>query len=102
MLRPAVRQAAKETLLVDNGFRCREQIAQTTGRSTSLGASPGHAGKQRPGGETVPLCSGGGKATGDARDGSKTTWLAACCSRSPGSGDVRTKRDGMKGEFNGF
>jgi Fe-S oxidoreductase len=32
VLLPAVRQAAKETYIVSNGFSCREQIAQTTDR----------------------------------------------------------------------
>jgi len=32
VLLPAVRAAASETLIVANGFSCREQIAQTTGR----------------------------------------------------------------------
>jgi hypothetical protein len=32
VLLPAVRQAAKDTLIVADGFSCREQIAQATGR----------------------------------------------------------------------
>jgi len=32
VLLPAVRHAAKETLLIADGFSCREQISQTTGR----------------------------------------------------------------------
>ena len=32
-LLPAVRSAAKDALLIANGFSCREQIAQSTGRS---------------------------------------------------------------------
>ncbi len=32
VLLPAVRQAAQDTLLIANGFSCREQIAQATGR----------------------------------------------------------------------
>ncbi len=32
VLLPAVRAAAPETLIVANGFSCREQIAQTTSR----------------------------------------------------------------------
>src|SRR5438552_16090025 len=32
VLLPAVRKAAEDTLIVANGFSCREQIAQTTGR----------------------------------------------------------------------
>jgi hypothetical protein len=32
-LLPAVRHAAAETLIVADGFSCREQIAQATGRS---------------------------------------------------------------------
>src|SRR5207253_2923191 len=32
VLLPAVRQAAPETLIVSDGFSCREQILQTTGR----------------------------------------------------------------------
>jgi Fe-S oxidoreductase len=32
MLLPAVRQAADDTLIIANGFSCREQIRQTTGR----------------------------------------------------------------------
>ena len=32
VLLPAVRQAAKETYVISNGFSCREQIAQTTDR----------------------------------------------------------------------
>ena len=32
VLLPAVRKAADDTLIVANGFSCREQIAQTTGR----------------------------------------------------------------------
>jgi hypothetical protein len=31
-LLPAVRAAAKDTLIIANGFSCREQISQTTGR----------------------------------------------------------------------
>jgi len=34
VLLPAVRKAADDTLIVANGFSCREQIAQTTGRQT--------------------------------------------------------------------
>jgi Fe-S oxidoreductase len=29
---PAVREAGRETLIIANGFSCREQIAQATGR----------------------------------------------------------------------
>ena len=32
VLLPAVRQATPETLIVSDGFSCREQILQTTGR----------------------------------------------------------------------
>src|SRR5581483_11519146 len=32
VLLPAVRQAEKETLIIADGFSCREQIAQTTDR----------------------------------------------------------------------
>jgi len=32
VLLPAVRQAAAETIIVSDGFSCREQIAQATGR----------------------------------------------------------------------
>ncbi len=32
VLLPAVRQAAPETLIVSDGFSCREQILQSTGR----------------------------------------------------------------------
>ena len=32
VLLPAVRKAAEDTLIIANGFSCREQIAQTTGR----------------------------------------------------------------------
>jgi Fe-S oxidoreductase len=32
VLLPAVRRAAPDTLIIANGFSCREQIAQTTGR----------------------------------------------------------------------
>ena len=32
VLLPAVRQASADTLIVANGFSCREQIAQTTKR----------------------------------------------------------------------
>ena len=32
VLLPAVRAAAGDTLIVSDGFSCREQIAQTTGR----------------------------------------------------------------------
>src|SRR5947207_11757692 len=32
VLLPAVREAAKETLIIADGFSCREQIAQTTDR----------------------------------------------------------------------
>ena len=32
VLLPAVRAAAPDTLIVSDGFSCREQIAQTTGR----------------------------------------------------------------------
>jgi hypothetical protein len=32
VLLPAVREAAAETLVVSDGFSCREQIAQLTGR----------------------------------------------------------------------
>ena len=32
VLLPAVRQAAPDTLIVSDGFSCREQIIQTTGR----------------------------------------------------------------------
>jgi Fe-S oxidoreductase len=34
VLLPAVRKAADDTLIVANGFSCREQIAQTTGRQS--------------------------------------------------------------------
>jgi FAD/FMN-containing dehydrogenase/Fe-S oxidoreductase len=34
VLLPAVREAAEETLVITNGFSCREQIAQTTGRES--------------------------------------------------------------------
>ena len=34
VLLPAVRETDEETLIVCNGFSCREQIAQTTGRTT--------------------------------------------------------------------
>ena len=34
VLLPAVREAAPDTLLIADGFSCREQIAQTTGRET--------------------------------------------------------------------
>ena len=34
VLLPAVREAAQETLIVSNGFSCREQIRQGTGRSS--------------------------------------------------------------------
>ena len=29
---PAVRESAQDTLIIANGFSCREQIAQATGR----------------------------------------------------------------------
>jgi hypothetical protein len=29
---PAVREASEDTLIIANGFSCREQIAQATGR----------------------------------------------------------------------
>jgi hypothetical protein len=32
VLLPAVREASPETLIVSDGFSCREQIAQLTGR----------------------------------------------------------------------
>jgi hypothetical protein len=32
VLLPAVRKTAKDTLLLADGFSCREQISQTTGR----------------------------------------------------------------------
>jgi Fe-S oxidoreductase len=32
VLLPAVRQATPETLIISDGFSCREQILQTTGR----------------------------------------------------------------------
>jgi Fe-S oxidoreductase len=32
VLLPAVRKAAEDTLIIANGFSCREQISQTTGR----------------------------------------------------------------------
>jgi hypothetical protein len=32
VLLPHVRSAAPDTLIVSNGFSCREQISQTTGR----------------------------------------------------------------------
>jgi hypothetical protein len=32
VLLPAVRQAAAETIIVSDGFSCREQISQATGR----------------------------------------------------------------------
>jgi Fe-S oxidoreductase len=32
MLLPAVREAGNDTLIIANGFSCREQICQTTGR----------------------------------------------------------------------
>jgi hypothetical protein len=32
VLLPAVRAASTDTLIVSDGFSCREQIAQTTGR----------------------------------------------------------------------
>ena len=32
VLLPAVREAAPETYIVTNGFSCREQITQATGR----------------------------------------------------------------------
>ena len=32
MLLPAVRAATKDTLIIADGFSCREQIAQATGR----------------------------------------------------------------------
>jgi len=34
VLLPAVRSAPAETLIIANGFSCREQIEQTTGRET--------------------------------------------------------------------
>lgn len=34
VLLPAVRNAPAETLIIANGFSCREQIQQTTGRET--------------------------------------------------------------------
>ena len=33
VLLPAVRRAAPDTLIIANGFSCREQIAQTTNRN---------------------------------------------------------------------
>jgi hypothetical protein len=33
VLLPAVRQASPETLIVSDGFSCREQIFQSTGRT---------------------------------------------------------------------
>jgi Fe-S oxidoreductase len=34
VLLPAVRNASSETLIITNGFSCKEQIEQTTGRTT--------------------------------------------------------------------
>jgi hypothetical protein len=34
VLLPAVREAPQDTLILANGFSCREQIEQTTGRKT--------------------------------------------------------------------
>jgi hypothetical protein len=34
VLLPAVRKAGTETLIVSDGFSCREQIEQATGKST--------------------------------------------------------------------
>ena len=43
-LLPAVRQADKETLIIADGFSCREQIAQTTDRQALRDGPHGPAG----------------------------------------------------------
>jgi hypothetical protein len=44
VLLPAVRNAGERTLIVADGFSCREQIAQTTGREALHTAELLHAG----------------------------------------------------------
>ena len=49
VLLPAVRQQSNETLIVADGFSCREQIRQGTGRDAIAfirGAVPGHKAKK--------------------------------------------------------
>ena len=57
VLLPAVRQAAPETLIVSDGFSCREQILQITGRKAvhlaevlqlALGGVQPEVGLERP------------------------------------------------------
>ena len=57
VLLPAVRQAAPETLIVSDGFSCREQILQITGRKAvhlaevlqlALGGIQPEVGLERP------------------------------------------------------
>lgn len=52
-LLPAVRQAAPETLIVSDGFSCREQIGQLTGRKALHFAEV----LKMAGAETVPATS---------------------------------------------
>jgi hypothetical protein len=57
VLLPAVRGAPKDTLLITDGFSCREQISQTTGRRTHHLAQviqmAMHEGENRRRGESV-------------------------------------------------
>jgi hypothetical protein len=81
VLLPAVRQAPKETLIIADGFSCREQIRQATDREAlhtaqvlQLALHP------RPGGGTAPYPESifiEHRASEHARAKWKTGWLAA-------------------------
>jgi hypothetical protein len=55
VLLPAVRAAAKDTLIIADGFSCREQIAQATGRQALHLA------------QVIQLALRGGQGIGDRR-----------------------------------
>jgi FAD/FMN-containing dehydrogenase/Fe-S oxidoreductase len=75
-LLPAVRQAAADTLIIADGFSCREQIAQGTGRSAvHLAQVLQMALRQGPaadGADPSAAPAGGGPATATAAAGSRS------------------------------
>jgi FAD/FMN-containing dehydrogenase/Fe-S oxidoreductase len=56
VLLPAVRQASKDTLIIADGFSCREQIAQTTDRQGLHLAEVLHLAMQQDSAGSSPLC----------------------------------------------
>jgi hypothetical protein len=83
VLLPAVRQAAADTLVVANGFSCREQIAQGAGRRALHLAEAIQMAMQQAGRAPAAAYALGGLALSPTTELRKPRWRATGISRAP-------------------